>query len=394
MGLYVDILDYLEESGFAFVRRFIPYFLASFGCHIFNVSNRKFDDEETPLAIWWENRRVPDMRLPIMMIAPPTYSKSTFLIALLDDFSGVFGKVVETFFKSYVTAAHLSGSVSTDKKQQKIEFKGFLEEHPDSIVGIEEFSSIIKASKQEHSMEMDGLLLDWLSGSNIRKGLRAGDIGFRTNVTLWTGTQLGRERVELRGGMARRFFFILWVPTNQDIDTLRDAIINVNNLPLDFKELGKLRTRIKNLVERVERLDGIYLTEELKDYFDNNFNPNEIPLFRKLAIGYAIMKEEFDSALEVGLDDELRRLMDTSIKWRRRIYREISDVTGLGTDMVLQVLKLGGGGMKLSVLQEKLLLFEVSYGESDRYLKSLRDQKRIQIFHDKETDDIKVRLIE
>jgi len=393
MGLYQDILDYLGESGLVFVRRFIPYFLASFGCHIFNIRNRLFDEEETPLAIYWENRRIPDMRLPIMMIAPPVFSKSTFLKHLLENFHGVFATVVETFFKSYVSEAHLVGSVSTSKKQEKIEVVGFLELHPNCIIGVEEFSTIIVAGKQEHSMGLDGVLLDWLGGSDIRKGLKAGDIGFKTNSTLWAGTQLGRERIELHGGMGRRFFFILFVPTRQDVDTLRDAMVDVDNLPLDFKALGKLRTRLKNLVERVDRLDGIYLTNELKDYFRENLEPSEIPLFRKLSIGYAIMQEDFDTVLEVGLDDELRRLMDTAMKWRRRIYREISDETGLGTDMVIQILKLAGGSMKCDDLQTKLLLFEVSYAESDRYLKNLKNQKRILIYHDKDKNEVWVRLI-
>jgi len=147
-------------------------------------------------------------------------------------------------------------------------------------------------------------------------------------------------------------------------------------------------------MERVERLDGIYLTNELKDYFRANLEPSEIPLFRKLAIGYAIMQEDFDTVLEVGLDDELKRLMDRAVKWRRRIYREISDETGLGTDMVIQVLKINGGSMKLLELQEKLLLFEVGFSESDRYLKNLKLQKRILIYHDKEKNEVWVRLLE
>jgi len=394
MGLYRDCLEYLKESGLVFVDRFIPYFLCSFGCHIFNIRNRQFDEEETPLAIYWINRRIPDMRLPLMMIAPPVFSKSTFLKHLLEGLGGIFATVVETFFKSYVTEAHLVGSVSTSKNQQKIETIGFLEKHPNCIVGVEEFSTVMMAGKQEHSMGLDGVLLDWFSGSDIRKGLKAGDIGFKTNATLWAGTQLGRERIELRGGMFRRIFFVLFIPTEQDIDTLRDAMIDATSLPIDFNELGKLRIRLKNLIERVDCLDGIYFTNELKDYFRKKLDPSEIPLFRKLAVGYAIMQEEFDTVLEVGIDDELRRLMNTAVRWRRRISREISDETGLGTDMVLQVLKLNGGKMKCSELQEKLLLFEVSFGESDRYLKSLRNQKRIIIYQDKEMNEVWVRLIE
>jgi len=147
------------------------------------------------------------------------------------------------------------------------------------------------------------------------------------------------------------------------------------------------------LVERLERIDGMFLTEELKDYLLENFMPYEIPMFRKLAVGYAVMQENFDDLLEVGIDDELKRLMETSVKWRRRIYSEITDETGLGTDMVIQVLKLNKNEMSYNGLAEKLLLFEVSYGETDRYLKALREQKRVQIFQHPEKDEVWVRLI-
>jgi len=112
-----------------------------------------------------------------------------------------------------------------------------------------------------------------------------------------------------------------------------------------------------------------------------------------MAVGYAVMQEDFDDVLEVGIDDELRRLMETSVKWRRRIYSEITDETGLGTDMVTQVLRLNKNEMSYNELAEKLLLFEVSYGETDRYLKALRDQKRVMIFQHQEKDEVWVRLI-
>jgi len=206
MGLYNDILEHLEARGLCFVRKFVPYFLASFGDHIFNIRNNQFNDVNEPLAIYWENQRIPDMRLFILFIAPPGFSKSTFLQHLLRDFYGVLADCgIETYFKAYMTEAALVGSFGGDeKKAESLPLKGFLENHRNCIVGIEEFSSLLAASKQEHSKGLDSALLDWATHGEITKDLRRGEISFKTNATLWAGTQLGKERIELRGGMANK----------------------------------------------------------------------------------------------------------------------------------------------------------------------------------------------
>ena len=383
MGLYNDILEHLEARGLCFVRKFVPYFLASFGDHIFNIRNNQFNDVNEPLAIYWENQRIPDMRLFILFIAPPGFSKSTFLQHLLRDFYGVLADCgIETYFKAYMTEAALVGSFGGDeKKAESLPLKGFLENHRNCIVGIEEFSSLLAASKQEHSKGLDSALLDWATHGEITKDLRRGEISFKTNATLWAGTQLGKERIELRGGMARRFFFIYWIPNELDEKELVEATISSHRCQrLDTVVLGKLRSRVKNLYEKLEDLEGVFFTEDLENYFRENLNHNEIPLFRRLAIGYAIMQEDFDKDLSVGIDDELRRLMDTAVEWRRRIYREINDVTGLGTDIVIQAF-----GSEKTMLYEdlakKLLLYEVSYAETDEYLRKLMEKPaRIRMY--------------
>jgi len=391
LGLYDDILQHLEDRGLKFVKKFIPYFLASFGCHVFNIVNMQFDEDGTPLAFYWENQRVPDMRLFIMMIAPPGYSKSTFLRHLLKEDFGVLANAgVDTFFKAYITEASLVGSV--DKEGMPI--RGFLERHKNAIVGVEEFSSLLTAAKQEHSLGLDTALLDWATHGEITKDLRRGEISFKTNATLWSGTQLGRERIELRGGMARRFFFILWTPSEQDEKRLVEAVLDAPQMGrMDYGELQKLRVRIQNLFERLDRLEGVYYTEDLNGYFRDHLSHNEIPLFRRLALGYNVMKGDFDVDLSVGLDDELKRLMDDAVGWRRRIYREISEETGLGTDMIVQLL-----GTKSPIsytdLANRLLLYEVSYSETDRYLRSLKEQKRIRVYQDQETGVVMVDLVE
>jgi len=335
------------------------------------------------------------MRLFILFIAPPGFSKSTFLQHLLRPEYGVLAECgVETFFKAYMTEAALVGSFAkSDKVGEMSEIEGFLKKNRNSIVGIEEFSSLLTAARQEHSMGLDSALLDWFTHGEIHKDLRSGEISFKTHASLFAGTQLGRERIELRGGMARRFFFILWVPNEQDEASLKEATIDSPKFErLDEDVLKKLRTRINNVRERLDSLEGLYFTDQLNDYFREHLAHNEIPLFRRLAIGYAIMKEDFSTDLKVGIDAELRRLMDTALLWRKRIYREISEETGLGTDMVIQILERDNP-IVYDDLAKKLLLYEVSFEETDSYLKKLENQRRISIFNDKESGKVMVRLI-
>jgi len=381
MNLYEDILSHLRGRGLKFVDKFIPYFLASYGCHLFNIVN--LDTSENREPIYWENQRTPDMRLFLLFLAPPGFSKSTFLQHLLRSEYGVLADCgMETYFKAYMTEAALIGSYGKDGKGERVQLHGFLEKHKNAIVGVEEFSSLLTAARQEHSLAMDSALLDWATHGEISKDLRSGAISFKTNATLWAGTQLGRERVELRGGMARRFFFMLWVPTAQDEQHLKDAVLESPQLgPLNMKTLKTLRARVQNLKEKLDNVEGVYYTDKLNDYFREHLVHNEIPLFRRLALGYAIMKEDFDLDLQVKLDDELVRLMDTAVEWRRRIYREISEETGLGTDMIVQVLKSKEKcQIEYNDLASRLLLYEVSYDETDNYLKRLKKQNRVRLF--------------
>lgn len=401
-GLYEDILEFFISLGLRFVRKFMPYFLCSFGAHIIHISNLQTYEDGTPAHFFLEHGHPPDLRLHILFIAPSGFSKSTFLNHSLDeDYNGVFCGIVETFFKGLVTAAHLSGSAGIKKSGETYKIEGFLEKHPEAIVGVEEISSILIAGKQEHSLEMENLLLDWLRGGKIRKGLRGtdDDKGYVTKATLWAGTQPGKERIELSGGMHRRFFFILWIPSTDDELILREAAFDGVNVPCDYTRLKNIRVRLGNLRERVDRLEGIYFTKDLQDYL-MKFDHNYIELLKRLAIGYAVMQEDFDRDLNVGLDDELKRLIDESVAWRQRVFRELSRETGLGTDLLMMVLKRNmneDGWMTFNDLADKMMLLGgESYSDTHDYLKALKncDPPRIKAWHDEKTGKVLVMPLE
>jgi len=395
LTLYDDIIEYLEGRGLCFVRKFVPYFLCSFGDHLFNMVNKQYAEDGTPLAIYWENQEVPDMRLFILFLAPSGFSKSTFLRHLLKGYFGIFSETIETTFKAYMTEAHLTGSTSRGKEGEARQFKGFLETHPNAIVGVEEFSTLLTAMKQEHSLGMDSVLLDWFTHGEIKKGLSAGEIAFVTNATLWAGTQLGRERIEIHGGMMRRFFLMLWVPTEQDIQILMEAVINAPEQgPLDLVRLRTLRAKINNIMERLDDIYSVQYSPELNDWFREHLVPNEVSLFRKLALGYNIIKGEFSNEIYVDIDDELKRLMDTAKKWRNRVYLEINERTGMGTDMIVQILKHAPNKeLSFDEIALKMLIYEVSYSETSLYIQELKRQGRVMLIADPENNKMRVRLL-
>ena len=70
--VYSLILAELEERGCAYVDRFPPYYIASTGCHLFNLMNQQRE-------IFIESGRVRDTRLHVIFCSPPGFSKTFWI---------------------------------------------------------------------------------------------------------------------------------------------------------------------------------------------------------------------------------------------------------------------------------------------------------------------------
>ena len=192
MTIYQDVIEYLHTASLAYSERFIPYFICSIGCHLINLENEKRE-------IYYEQRKKPDLRLPVIMVAPPGFGKSTFLKMLLKEPYGVFAKSgLKTTFEGYLTEAGWVGTKRMGKGGSVEEVKGLAEEMSDGIVGMEEFSAVTRAMKQEHSIGLDQAVLQTLDGGDVYKRLAAGPIAYHTAITLLAGSVMPNTPVYIR----------------------------------------------------------------------------------------------------------------------------------------------------------------------------------------------------
>lgn len=320
-SLYHSILGYLKDSSLAYVEKFIPYMLCSIGCHLINLENLR-------RPFYYEHRKSTDLRLSVIFCAPPGFSKSTFLKVLLQHPHGVFANSgLETTFEGYMTEAGWVGTKRLGKEGEEedgFEHRGLAWEYREGVVGIEEFSAITKAMHQDHSVGLDSAILDTLDGGDVKKRLAGGALKYQTAVTLLAGTQIAR--FDLTSGLGRRIFFIIWNPSGREIDTLRDAYWNGSNMPPDRLSLDSLRNRIMNLTRDLQYVRRITYPDSLKKIlYDEGLMPYELPLFRRLALGYYVMAKPLQEELvmDVQKGDELHELIKQGVKWRKLLMRDL-----------------------------------------------------------------------
>tara|TARA_R100001509_G_scaffold79186_1_gene44361 strand:- start:153 stop:1175 length:1023 start_codon:yes stop_codon:yes gene_type:complete len=226
-----------------------------------------------------------------------------------------------------ITEAGLFGSVNEDGD---IMGRPIAREMCGGFLGFEEFSSMSDASKKDHSMDMKNQLLTSLDNGRVQKAMRAGWVQYTTRYTCWAGTQ--PARFELDSGLDRRFFIIdiEMTPEKERLYKIaQHAQANMDNT--ERVELANLNIEIKTWIRnRMEEAianppTGIIFDDDVAEWLDQpQVRGFEANLFRKLCIGYAMMKPEYHGGgpLIIRLDDTLRTILDQSLAMRREVMDE------------------------------------------------------------------------
>lgn len=81
--IYEDIMRELESRRCYKAEVYAPYYVCSHAVHVFNLMNRKRE-------VYWEGKRLPNMRLHIVFVAPPGFMKSYYLGVMGGDSYGIF----------------------------------------------------------------------------------------------------------------------------------------------------------------------------------------------------------------------------------------------------------------------------------------------------------------
>jgi hypothetical protein len=198
------------------------------------------------------------------------------------------------------------------------------------FLGFEEMSTLLDASKKEHSVDIKNQLLTSTDNGRVKKVMRAGWIEYLTRYTVWGGTQPGR--MDLESGLDRRFFVIdiEMSPEKEQAykraQNMQASMTPAERLPL----VDKARDMQEWIIKRTTNFmanppTGIIFSDEINEWLmQDNVRGHEADLFRRLAIGYTVMREDYQGGkpLMIEMTPYLRTLLDRSLTMRRNVMDE------------------------------------------------------------------------
>ena len=368
--IYKEALNILTKRGVKFVEKFTPKLLCSYATHIANLENheRKF---------YLEHDRVPDLRLHIMLVAPPGFYKSTCMKQLMHpDYGLLYTNDVPMRFEGFSTESGMIGSLERSGKTTE-RVPGLFEEFKTGIVGIEEFFAITQSMSQSHSSHLEPALNQALLDGDVRKRLRGGVIEYETSLTMWGGTQT--TRFEVAGGLVRRILAEIWTPTDAEKNELKQALRQGINLSLNPKILEDFRSTVHKFTQDMKIIKEITYTDNLFDYVQEA--PHyRIPTLLKLALGYALLNEPIDRKFIVDVNSEVKKMVDDTEHDRKVL---IGDPEG---DMIISIINDHGGHLSRHSIKEEMIDFSVRYETSDGLITKLVGQR--ELMWDRATDTV------
>lgn len=369
MSVYYDILEYLNEMQIANVNKFFPFYVCSGGAHLFNRMNevnKIICSHGLPL----------NMRGHVFFVAPQGFSKSFSMRVFAEKVYGLFNKTeLNPGWEDRMTEARYSGTVYTSSSGEvKTEF-GAAHQYRNRIMCVDEFDALAKAMQQEHSSTLESAICTSLDSGMIRKGLGRGVLEYKTALTMWAGSQ--PMRFDLGQGTGRRFIFLLFIPSDKDVEIIREAMRRGKNVKFNESKLENIKSGIDDVWSRLQFVNRVNFDDSLNKYYNNlNIMPYEEHLFNVIALGYTVMNKDFDGIINVTLDKELERLFKYEDDWRRRIKK------GPETEQVLQIIKdrmtNGTDWISKMQVQERMADFGVDFKKSDVLIFQCQKEGRVE----------------
>jgi len=360
MTLYDIILNTLESRKIAKVQMYAPYYVCSAMAHLFNIKNKTE-------PVYYEAGRIPDMRIHIMFVAPPGFSKSFWLEQFLRGNRSIFGTTsIQCAFEGTMTEAAWTGTIRfMDENKEPVIRPGAAHEFQTAILGIEEFSALTNMMKSQHSKLLDNALLTSLDSGWLFKRLAAGPIRYITHITLHTGTQ--PARFDLSSGLGRRFMFLLFNPSKGEMDEIKLARRRSQNILGDSAALSEIRQRVRYIQDSIKRIQTVVFDRSIQKAFDTLPMPHyEEPLYERLFLGYTLATQDFNEHVVVKTDTESMRLLTQVVKWRRQVKR------GSEVSQVASIINEAGGVMTIRQFREKMLDFGVDWQGSTELMNQLQ----------------------
>jgi len=356
-------MKYLVDMRMLWPNIYAPYYVASVGCHLLNLRNRRqLSGKGWNFHV--EGGMIPDMRLHLLMTCPSGFGKSyTPRRFISNNETGLLDKSsIHAVFKGYMTEAGLVGTF-----KEGVMVRGLAHTHRDSILCLNELSAI--QGEGEGYAKLGDALLDLLDDGHVHKNLAGGEIDYTSYVTLWAGTQHARFR--LSSGHGRRLMLLEFLPDKDQRRQLRLAKraargVTVNHAKL--QHIWQAWAELKNGLD-VKTVD---ISEDLYDFFDTvpNCNHNDEELYTRLAMGYALVRyyRPGDKTLVVDVDETIQTLVLQAHRWRESL---LGDSAGA---QVLALLREQPGGMTTTDIKRAAQTFGLTYGDTTDLLTTLIQQ--------------------
>jgi len=350
-NIFRMVTQYAQQNFFIDVEDKIPIFICSVGAHLFNTINKcsscDFDPEtiddkgfvihNCPMRhdkqpIYTPMSRLADTRIHILMRGDKGSGKSILIQLFLGDHNGLLynkeamnGVGFRTMLgPNSITEAGMFGSVDEDGN---ITGRPLARELCGGFLGFEEFSSMSDAQKKDHSVDMKNQMLTSTDNGRVMKAMKSGWVQYNTRYTLWAGTQ--PARFELESGLDRRFFIIdIEMTPGKELEykrAQRKQAQMTNDTRVELAELNMDINRWfleRQLEVMLNPPTGILFADKIEEWLERpEVRSFESDLFRRLCIGYTMMREDYEGGtyLDVKMTPELAMLLETSLNQRRNV---------------------------------------------------------------------------
>ena len=315
------VMDELSSREAYLHEVYAPYYVCSFMMHAFNLKNR--DNE-----IYWEGKKIPNMRLHIVFVAPPGFMKSYYLFTMGADQYSIFKNAgIDIGVEQSMTEAGFIGTVSNVNGFGVKQF-GAAYDHADGLMLIDEFSGVTEALKAQYNTQMETQLLAALDHGNVVKRMGYGKIEYKTYTTLWAGVQ--PAKYDLAGGMGRRMCFLLFLPTRADNDALLYAMEKSRGMSPNIHDLDKMWFSMRKTIDQMENIKKID--------FDSSVTSSNVKLglashessyFDRLLIGWYLATYGPEKNITISADSkEAQMFIKQQKSWRKEITKGV-DLTQL-----------------------------------------------------------------
>lgn len=330
--IYDEIMDELKDRNVYLHKIYAPYYIMSYAMHGFNIYNQHNH-------VYWESKRIPNMRLHLLFIAPPGGMKSFYMGTMGGDNHSIMGDT--GFIMNYEASMTEAGFVGTLKDLGDgivHTTEGAAQTYEKGFCIIDEFSAITNGMKVSYNSQMDTQLLNVLDSGDVNKRLGSGKLEYHTDMTLWAGVQ--PARIDARSGLGRRLTFLNFLPTSVDNDNLMEAMHHNRNIKCDVSVRNVLREKIKQFNTDMECIKRIVFPDDIIEYYRNlGLASFEAPLFDRLILGYNLTKYGCSSRIDIEYGDkELRLILEREKEWR-------DEAMDIDYNQILQIIKINGGSI-------------------------------------------------